>query len=127
MESQPHLEAQRHIEAQPHIVVANEPRTYRDVLATELPVLRPALHVLAVDPADLDAVINRVRPLLVICSRMTEAIRDHTTAAILLYPDGNDQALVEMSGPSHMLRSPRLVDLLTAIDSVLGATETSVR
>ena len=106
------------MESQLHILVANEPSTYRQVLATELPLLRPRFRVLAVDPADLDTAVAQLRPLLVICSRLTEAIRGQAIAAIVLYPDGNDCAFIDTGGQPLRLSSPRLTDLLAAIDAI---------
>lgn len=102
-----------------HILVANEPRTYRDMLATELPQLRPALHVRATDPGELDPVLADLRPLLVICSQLTSAIAAHATVVIVLYPDGQDQAVVAVAGKRWVLSGPRLADLLAAIDAIV--------
>ena len=109
------------MERQPHILVANEPGTYRHMLATELPTLRPSLHIHPIDPTDLDAAVAQFRPLLVISSRMSEVVRSLGAASIVLYPDGSDQAVVESAGQSWVLPSPRLADLLGAIDNIVGA------
>jgi hypothetical protein len=94
------------------------------VLATELPLLRPWLHILPVDPADLDAAVYRFRPVLVICSQLREALRGQGTAWILLYPEGADQALIAVAEQSQVLTNPRLADLLAAIDAVTGTAPT---
>jgi hypothetical protein len=106
--------------AHAHVLVANEPTSYRDLLATELPRLRPRLTVLLVDPADLDEALAQLRPRLVICSELTESVRQHVPASIVLYPDGRNQAIVEIGGAHQVLPNPGLRDLLAAIDAATG-------
>ena len=102
--------------AQGHVLVANEPAGYRDTLASELPHLRPSLTVFLVDPADLDATVARMRPRLVICSELTASIRQHASASIVLYPEGRNQAILEVNGQRQVLWNPRLVELLAVVD-----------
>lgn len=53
----------------PLVVLANEPDTYRSLLAAELPFLRPNVRVLELDPAELAAAVLAYRPAVVISSR----------------------------------------------------------
>ena len=114
------------MESQLHILVANEPSTYRQLLATELPLLRPQFCILSVDPDHLDTAVAQLRPLLVICSRMTEAIRGRSGATIVLYPGGADIVVAEAGEHLQVLLRPRLSDLLAAIDAVIGASAAQV-
>lgn len=70
------------------ILIGNEPRIYREVLAAALLELRPTAGVELIDPARLDAEVTARHPALVICSRLTPAIRSHALAWVLLYPNG---------------------------------------
>ena len=111
----------------PHILVANEPAAYRDMLASELPRLRPHLTVLQVEPADLDSVVTRIHPRLVICSRLTHAIRQHATALIVLYPHGTNRAILDIDGEQQVLPNPELTELLAAIDNAFDPTRRPYR
>src|SRR5829696_1961111 len=106
--------------AHPQILVANEPLVYRDVLSSQLPRLRPGLTVLLVDPADLDEALAQMRPRLVICSELTDSIRQFATAALVLDPDCPDRAVLDVEGQHQVLRNPQLADLLAAVDAVVG-------
>jgi hypothetical protein len=102
------------------ILVANEPLVYRDVLGSQLPLLRPGLTVLVVDPADLDDAVARLRPRLVICSELTETVRQFATAAFVLDPLGTNRAVLTVGGQHQVLLNPRLADLLAAVDTAVG-------
>ena len=105
---------------QPQILVANEPLVYRDVLGSQLPRLRPGLTILVVDPAELDAAVARLRPRLVICSELTDRIRQFATAALELDPLGTNRAVLTVDGQHQVLLNPRLTDLLAAVDTAVG-------
>jgi hypothetical protein len=110
---------QCHLETYPLVLLANEPCTYRSLLATELPFLRPNLRVLEIDPADLDATVAHLRPAVVICSRVLEKAPGCEFAILLLYPEGEDTLIRRVDGTDHALVSPRLSDVLGAIDHAL--------
>jgi hypothetical protein len=107
------------VEPRPDILVANEPALYRYVLASELTLLRPSFPVAQVDAADLDSTVSRIRPRLVICSQLTEIVRQNVTTSIVLYPDGTNQAILDVDGQQRVLPNPELTDLLVAVDTAL--------
>jgi hypothetical protein len=106
--------------AHPQVLVANEPLLYRDVLGSVLPRLRPNLTVLLVDPADLDEAVARLRPQLVICSELTDAVRQFASAALVLDPAGTRCTVLTVDGQHQVLRHPRLSDLLAAVDATVS-------
>jgi CheY-like chemotaxis protein len=106
--------------AHPQILVANDPPLYREVLGSQLPRLRPGLTVLLVDPADLDEAVARLRPQLVLCSELTDAVRQSATAAIVLDPDGTKRAVLTIDGQQQVLLNPGLTELLAAVDAAVG-------
>ena len=57
------------------IVVANEPRVYREAFAAVLQELRPYIEVICIEPDDLDEKVSHGRPRLVLCSQLTEAVQ----------------------------------------------------
>jgi hypothetical protein len=107
--------------AQVQILVANEPPTYRDLLASELPRLRPNVTVLLVDPVDLDDALAQMRPRLVICSELTDSIRQHATAALVLDSHGANQVILDVEGQQQVLLNPSLTDLLAAVDAAVSS------
>lgn len=100
----------------PLVVLANEPRTYRSLLAAELPFLRPNLRVLEVSPAELDGAMASLHPSVVICSRLTRRINAAKCSIVKLYCDEVDTFIQDRDGT---VVNPRLLDILTAIDRAL--------
>ncbi len=113
------------LENYPLVLLANEPGTYRSLLATELPFLRPNLRVLEINPAELDAAVTRLRPAMVICSRVLEKVRGVEFAILVLYPEGEDRLIGSDSGTTQAMVSPRLSDLLSAIDRAISIRHVS--
>ena len=56
------------------VLVANEPRVYREALAGALAALSPEASVVAVEPAEHDGMVVRTRPDLVFCSSLAPAV-----------------------------------------------------
>jgi hypothetical protein len=104
----------------PLVLVAHEPTSYRETLAEILPELRPRLRVRLVEPDDLDATAARLRPAVVVCGRLSAAVRAHAGAWVLLYPDGEDRAAVGGVPEPYRLEHPKLADVLAAIDSAVA-------
>jgi hypothetical protein len=106
--------------APPRVLVAHEPANYREALAAVLPELRPGLRVRLVEPDDLDAAAARLRPAVVVCSRLSAAVRAHAAAWVLLYPDGEDRAAVGGIPEPYRLEHPLLADVLAMIDAAVA-------
>ena len=102
--------------AYPLVLLANEPTSYRSLLAAELPFLRPSLRVLEVTPAQLDATVLTYRPSVVICSRAVEAVLPLDCSILRLYADDIDMFIESRDG---IIVNPRLRDILSAIDRAL--------
>jgi hypothetical protein len=104
------------VDPNPHILVANEPSLYRHTLASELPRLALASQF-SFAPTELESVVVRIRPRLVICSHLTETIRGAASTALVLYPDGKNRAIFRIDGQQQILANPSLNDLLAAVDA----------
>jgi hypothetical protein len=102
------------------ILVANEPRSYREVIAGTLQVLRPHLEVIVVEPEDLDRDVVRLAPNLVLCSRLSEAVEIHALAWVVLYPNGETRAVISIAGQcdtvSADLPFPRLLSVIDEVE-----------
>ncbi len=100
------------------ILIANEPRAYRDVLAAALQALRPQVQALVVEPSDLDDLVERLAPDLVICSRASETVRVRAGAWVLLCPDEEERAMVALGGRCREVTRLDLAGMLGLIDAL---------
>lgn len=103
------------------VLVANEPRAYRDALAGTLAALRPDLRVEALAPDALDRALDRPRPPVVVCSRLTPSVEARACAWIVLYPEQESVAIVRSPDGGHVVPDPDLDDLLDAIRQAASA------
>lgn len=85
------------------VLVANEPRVYREALAGALAALRPEASVVAVEPAELDGMVIRTRPDLVFCSSLAPAVEAGSRAWTLLYPDGTPRVETSVNGEREVV------------------------
>jgi hypothetical protein len=97
-------------------LIANEPRTYREVLVDALRWLRPQAEVSTVEPDDLDAEIGRLRPHLVVCSRVLAAAPAGPLIWVTLYPKGENRAEIFTAGERITMTNIRFSDLLLIFD-----------
>lgn len=80
------------------ILVANEPRSYREAIAGALESLRPDAEVLMVEPEDLGAEIGQGMPGMILCSYATPAVVNGSLAWVELYPGGGPGARIGVNG-----------------------------
>ncbi len=99
------------------ILVANEPCIYREAITNVLRELRPHIEVDAVEPDSLEGEIARLRPHLVVCSRITVAVQA-LLGWIMLYPDGENRAEIFTAGELVTVDNFGFGDLLSFIDRV---------
>jgi hypothetical protein len=103
------------------ILVANDPRSYREAISGVLLVLRPVFEVVTVDPGTLDAEVERISPGMVLCSRLTQTISDKVPVWIELYPEGAGLARVKVGGSLSTVNEFEFRDLLSIIDQAAGS------
>ena len=97
-------------------MVANELCYYREVIAKTILMLRTDIEVIVMEPEILDHELIRLNPDLVVCSRVTLAIRTQCSAWVELYPDGEPLAIVYTNGQSSTVNDIDLDGLLSIID-----------
>ena len=102
------------------ILLANEPRAYREVIAAAFQALRPNHEVISVAPDDLDAEVERLDPEFVLCSRLTPAVLQHPRSWVVLYPDGETQAVICVDGRRTTTGDVEFEQLLAIIDQTEG-------
>ena len=105
----------------PCIVVANEPRAYREALARAFRVRRPEVTVYMAEPTALDRAVLERAPALVVCSALSAVVETGPRAWIVLYPGGADRAVLSVAGVRRALAGVALDDLLATIDATLRA------
>lgn len=98
------------------VVVANEPRSYRQLLAGVLQRLRPGALVSEVEPGELDGEIERIRPDLVVCSRLTESVELYPISWVLLYPGGENRVVTCVAGSREEREDMGVEELLSVLD-----------
>jgi hypothetical protein len=80
------------------ILVANEPRSYREVIGAALQALKPNVEVLTIGPEELDREVKRSVPDLVLCSRLSPTVEDGVPAWVELYPNGDPLVAMSIDG-----------------------------
>lgn len=101
------------------VLLANEPRSYREVMAAALLLLRPGCDVITVEPEDLDSVVTRVCPDVVMCSRLTLGVLTNAKSWMLLYPDGGPGAVCSVAGHHWPIAEVEFGAILALIDRTI--------
>jgi hypothetical protein len=103
----------------PCIVVANEPRAYREALARAFRVRRPDVPVFLAEPGGLDRAVLDRAPAVVVCSALSAVVRTRPRTWIVLYPGGEDRAVLSVAGVRRTFVGVELDALLATIDETL--------
>jgi hypothetical protein len=111
----------------PTILVANHPVTYREVLAASLAALYPGVRVVQAEPEALANALAGSAPLLVVCSQALDEGRRAGCSAIVLYPEGVNEAVLTIGERSWTLPNPQLADVLAAVDVALASADSPPR
>ncbi len=98
------------------VMVANEPRSYREAIATTFQLLRPDVEVAIAEPEAIDAETARLTPHLAICSRLTASVKTAVLAWIELYPEHESIARICVGGEHSTIVGIELADLLSIVD-----------
>ena len=103
------------------VLMANEPRAYREVIAAAIRELRPGVEVITVEPDDLEGSIPRLAPDIVVCNRATGPVRDRVPVWVELYPDYAPWSVVSVRGVRSTLADIQLPDILSIVDRTADA------
>ena len=98
------------------ILVANEPRSYRDVLALALRGLRPCAEVIVGGAADLGTEVALHRPHLVLRSSAESPEGLSSVGWVVLNPGGSASAVVTIGGRRTTIADVNLADLISLVD-----------
>ncbi len=104
------------------LLLANEPRAYRETLAAVCRILRPAAEVCTVCSEELCQTVQSFQAHLVVCSRVTTAVEETALAWIELYPDHGVRSHVNVGGQHSTIEDIELEDILYIIDATERVT-----
>ena len=102
--------------SRPRVLMANEPRAYREGIAAVIGQLRPAVEVETVEPSALDDSIKRYVPDMVICSKATETLKGRVRVWVELYPENGAISVANIGGRRMEYTEIQLPDLLSIVD-----------
>ena len=85
-------------------------------MAAAIETLRPDVEVLLGDPEALDLEVERLRPDVVVCSRVTGLVERRVSVWVDLYPDGDREATVSIGGRRTKAVGIHLEDLISSVD-----------
>jgi len=100
----------------PRILMANEPRAYREGIAAVISQLRPEVEIETVEPDALDTSIERFSPDMVICSKATDALKGSVRVWVELYPQNAPLSVASIGGRRMEYAEIQLPDLLSIVD-----------
>lgn len=98
------------------VVMANEPRSYREVIAEAVRALRPGARIVTAEPGELEGVVEDLRPHVVIGNRVPAGVRSRVPAWVELYPGYGTESLVCVGEEQTTFDDIQLPDLLSVID-----------
>ncbi|HEY7032520.1 MAG TPA: hypothetical protein VH482_14360 [Thermomicrobiales bacterium] len=104
------------------VLVANEPRAYRDTLASLVRAHRPTVDVIVAEPTGIDDALVAHDPHLVFCSRVTELLLTKAPAWIVLYPNGAGLVVASIAGHQHTATDLDTTHLLALVDETAQFT-----
>ena len=98
------------------VLMANEPRAYREGIAAVIGQLRPEVEIEIVEPEALDPAIERFSPDMVICSKATDALKSCVRVWVELYPENASLSVASIGGRRVEYAEIQLPDLLSIVD-----------
>jgi len=102
------------------VLLANEPRSYRESIAAVFRQLRPGLQVKVVEPEALETNVARFVPDVAICSRVTGAVRERVPVWVELYPEHAAHSVASEGGRRTEFAEIQLLDLIGILDRAAG-------
>ncbi|MGH3145640.1 MAG: hypothetical protein ACRDTR_07535 [Rubrobacter sp.] len=101
----------------PRVLMANEPRAYREGIAAAIGQLRPGVEVRSVEPHAMDGSILRLSPDMVVCSKATDTLKRRVRVWVELYPGHAAHSLASIGGRLREYAEIQLPDLLSILDT----------
>jgi hypothetical protein len=111
------------------VLVAIEPRAYREVIGISIQHLRPNLEVIVIEPDELKQTIARFAPKLVMCKLSAASMPQGRNAWVEFHPYEEPAAVISLDGRRTEFENISLEELLSVIDETeeLCKTKTDLR
>lgn len=100
------------------VVLANNPRSYRESLMSVFQRLQPEVSFVMVDPGEVARAVQEQTPQLVVCSELNTAIETYARGWIVLPADGQSAAVMNITGELNLVANLDLAGLVDVIDHV---------
>lgn len=97
------------------MLLANEPRAYREVIAETIRSLRPEIEVLEAEPASLEESLRSLAPDMVVCARSPGPACE-IPVWVELYPGGGPVSVVSVAGGRREIEGIELREILALVD-----------
>lgn len=107
------------------VIVAIEPRSYRQVIGQAIRALRPHVEVVVLEPSTLEAGVARLDPDLVFANRPDASAPDGRPAWVEFLPYEEPPARVCLAGQRRELGEVELSDLLSLVDEAEELSRTT--
>lgn len=107
------------------VLVAIEPRSYRQVIGQAIQALRPQIEVVVLDPSTLEAGVERLDPELVFANRPDVSAPTGRPAWVEFRPYEEPPARVCLAGRLRELEEVELDDLLSLVDEAEEVSRTT--
>ncbi len=102
------------------VLIANEPKAYREAFAGALRIIRPNAQIVEVRAEHLDREVKRFKPDVVLCSDVSRAVESTAQSWILLYPENERVVMVRAAGELSTARDVELEDIVSLVDKTAG-------
>ena len=106
------------------VLIAIEPRSYRQIIGRTIQALRPHLEVVVLDPDTLEAGVARLDPELVFANRPASSSSGER-AWVEFRPYEEPPARVGLAGRTWELSEVELSDLLSIVDEAEELSRTA--
>jgi hypothetical protein len=98
------------------VLLANEPRAYRESIAQVFRQLRPNVEVMTAEPEELEECVLRLAPEMVVFSEATGLVRERVPVWVELYPEYGQRSVVGVGEERSTIEEIQLSDLLSVVD-----------
>jgi hypothetical protein len=98
------------------VLLANEPRAYRESIAQVFRLLRPNVEVMTAEPNELEDHVLRLAPEMVVFSKATGLVRERVPVWVELYPEYGTRSVVGVGEERSTIEEIQLSDLLSVVD-----------
>ena len=98
------------------VLLANEPRAYRESIAQVFRQLRPNVELMTAEPDELEELVLLLAPEMVIFSEATGVVRERVPVWVELFSGYGPKFVVGVGEERSTIEEIQLSDLLSVVD-----------